>query len=633
ATLEVLDGAVLNAVQRDGGGAVVSSGFVMVADESGANGQLTVAGPGSRIDARFMNVGDGPTGGATGIVDLTDGGVIELLDNVQVGSNGDGVGTINIGGLNESAQPFANVARLNVGGALEIGSDDPTNGDASGTVNVLANGEINANSVFVGRTTGSFGTLTLGGLPDAPAVVNIANELVVAGSATSSQQSGAGTINLNTNATIDVEGNFRIRDLATVNMNGGELIFESFTINDTGVAGEAQFNFNAGIVRYDNTGTTSLNDINLSYLLSDSLTGTREVHTLVAGQTLAVESSDPNDAGAAIFAFPLRLNGGTLRVDAVVNNDFSNVDWDAGSLELLRSTMTVGTAGLLGRTVALGADQELHVTRDVTVQANGTLSITGDAANSEASDQFSAGSLGVFGLAVFTSTQVEVDADETGNALFNNGRVVLIDSDLTGDVANNASITLVGDSTINGQSFVADASSTLELSLDPSQLIEPRLSFTRTADLAGTLDLDSDATNFALLPYQPLTLLESAEVIGTFAQVDGVLADADEALAVTYTPTSVLVTRALRGDANLSGAVEQGDLNAVLNNWGSFGQGWATGDLTGDGVVNQGDLNAVLNNWGSSAAPDFRGFAVPEPAMALALPLLVAMRRRTRVDR
>ncbi|MEM8784033.1 MAG: hypothetical protein AAGE65_14425, partial [Planctomycetota bacterium] len=300
ATLEVLDGAVLNAVQRDGGGAVVSSGFVMVADESGSHGQLTVAGPGSRIDARFMNVGDGPSGGATGIVDLTDGGVIELLENVQVGSNGDGVGTINIGGLNESAQPFANVARLNVGTALEIGSDDPTNGDASGTVNVLANGEINASSVFVGRTTGSFGTLTLGGLPDAPAVMNVANELVVSGSATSSQQSGSGTINLNTNATIDVEGNFRIRDLATVNMNGGELIFESFTVNNTSVAGEAQFNFNAGIVRYDNTGTVSLNDINLSYLLSDSLTGTREVHTLVAGQTLAVESSNPNDPGAAL---------------------------------------------------------------------------------------------------------------------------------------------------------------------------------------------------------------------------------------------------------------------------------------------------------------------------------------------
>ncbi|MEM1445012.1 MAG: hypothetical protein AAGF84_03085 [Planctomycetota bacterium] len=631
ATLEVLDGAVLNAVQRDGVGAVVSSGFVMIADESGANGQLTVAGPGSRIDARFMNVGDGPSGGATGIVDLTDGGVIELLDNVQVGSNGDGVGTINIGGLNESAQPFANVARLNVGNALEIGSDDPTNGDASGTVNVLANGEVNANGVFVGRTTGSFGTLTLGGLPDAPAVMNVADELVVAGSATSSQQSGSGTFNVNTNATVNIAGEFRVRDRGTVNINGGVLNFETLQLNNTSTAGVPTINFNAGTVRYDNAGTVNFDVLNSQVLLGETGLGSPGIATLVEGQTLAVESSDPADAGEINLIVPLRLNGGTLRVDAFTGNDTSKLDWDAGSLEVLRSTVTVGTAGLLGRTVALNAQQELHVDRDVTVQANGTLSITGDATTADTNEQFSAGSLGVFGLAVFTSTQVDADADDTGNALFNSGRIVLIDSDLTGDVANNASITLVGNSTINGGSFAATPASTLEVSLDPDQLSGALLSFTESADLTGRLDLDTDATNFALLPYQPLTLLESADVDGTFTQVIGNGLSNDEALAVTYSETAVLVTRALRGDANLNGQVEQSDLNAVLSNWGSTGQSWATGDLNGDGLVAQGDLNAVLSNWGSSTAPDFRGFAVPEPTAALALTALsaLALRRRS----
>ncbi|MEM9754127.1 MAG: PEP-CTERM sorting domain-containing protein [Planctomycetota bacterium] len=90
------------------------------------------------------------------------------------------------------------------------------------------------------------------------------------------------------------------------------------------------------------------------------------------------------------------------------------------------------------------------------------------------------------------------------------------------------------------------------------------------------------------------------------------------------------VLGSLYGDANLNGTVEQGDLNAVLNNWGSTGGGWALGDLNGSGSVEQGDLNAVLNNWGSQAAPDFAGFAVPEPASVIGLLAVVAGLRTRR---
>ncbi|MEM7577888.1 MAG: PEP-CTERM sorting domain-containing protein [Planctomycetota bacterium] len=71
----------------------------------------------------------------------------------------------------------------------------------------------------------------------------------------------------------------------------------------------------------------------------------------------------------------------------------------------------------------------------------------------------------------------------------------------------------------------------------------------------------------------------------------------------------------LAGDFNDSGAVEQGDLNLVLNNWGgnrTFEDG-TTAFTTNN--VDQEELNAVLNNWGSSSAPSFAGFDVPEPAM------------------
>ncbi len=78
-----------------------------------------------------------------------------------------------------------------------------------------------------------------------------------------------------------------------------------------------------------------------------------------------------------------------------------------------------------------------------------------------------------------------------------------------------------------------------------------------------------------------------------------------------------LSTPLLGGDANRNGQVEQGDLDAVLQNWGSTDSTWTTGDLNGSGQVEQGDLDLVLQNWGATAAPDFSGASVPEPAAGL----------------
>ncbi len=94
------------------------------------------------------------------------------------------------------------------------------------------------------------------------------------------------------------------------------------------------------------------------------------------------------------------------------------------------------------------------------------------------------------------------------------------------------------------------------------------------------------------------------------------------------------VVAALTGDYDGSGQVEQGDLDIVLQNWGT---GTFTGDeaaLVGggpfDGTVDQNELDGVLQNWGSTAAPDFAGSAVPEPAALAVLGSLgvLGLRRR-----
>ncbi|MEM8494409.1 MAG: hypothetical protein AAF663_03370, partial [Planctomycetota bacterium] len=87
----------------------------------------------------------------------------------------------------------------------------------------------------------------------------------------------------------------------------------------------------------------------------------------------------------------------------------------------------------------------------------------------------------------------------------------------------------------------------------------------------------------------------------------------------------------LLGDYDESGQVEQGDLNLVLNNWGTnrtFDDPGGTAFSTS--LVDQEELNLVLNNWGSSSVPSFEGSALPEPAAAVAVLGLVGVCLRRR---
>ncbi|MEM8782914.1 MAG: retropepsin-like aspartic protease [Planctomycetota bacterium] len=144
-----------------------------------------------------------------------------------------------------------------------------------------------------------------------------------------------------------------------------------------------------------------------------------------------------------------------------------------------------------------------------------------------------------------------------------------------------------------------------------------------TLNIEGTASLDGvfDATDinvFGVDAYSPFDLLAATDGVGgRFAAILGTNFGDGFGLAVAYEQDAVVGVVALFGDANLDQQIEQGDLNAVLNNWGLSGQTWATGDFTGEGFVDQADLNAVLNNWGGTAAPDFQGFTVPEPATGL----------------
>ncbi|MEM1098302.1 MAG: PEP-CTERM sorting domain-containing protein [Planctomycetota bacterium] len=148
-----------------------------------------------------------------------------------------------------------------------------------------------------------------------------------------------------------------------------------------------------------------------------------------------------------------------------------------------------------------------------------------------------------------------------------------------------------------------------------------------TIDPATTLDLQPDDIRF----FANNLTVNVAGLTLTSASPNRIL------LNVTFDEGALA---AITGDYNGNGQVEQGDLNIVLNNWGSPllpADGIAVDALPNgasfDGLIDQNELNAVLNNWGSTATPDLPGFAttsLPEPATAALLGLggLATLRRR-----
>ena len=91
--------------------------------------------------------------------------------------------------------------------------------------------------------------------------------------------------------------------------------------------------------------------------------------------------------------------------------------------------------------------------------------------------------------------------------------------------------------------------------------------------------------------------------------------------------TSVNITTALAGDANLDGSVGISDFNALSHNYGqplSFNGGqpftWAEGDFNGDGSVGIADFNALSHNYnqGGIATGPLDGDAGPLEAFAIA---------------
>ena len=199
AILEVSSGGVFSAVPRNPDQSIASQARIIVGDLSGGNGRINVSGTDSFVEASAIYVGDGDTS-STGALTIF-GGTVKTIGEFQAGSNGNGVGVVNVQG---------STSVLEVGTTFSLGDDLPGDGSASGSLSVGGGGTVtNGSHAYIGHFTGSIGFANIGNSSPATSSWTIGGELTLAGTETSSQTSGSGELNVNSGGLVVIASNLQ----------------------------------------------------------------------------------------------------------------------------------------------------------------------------------------------------------------------------------------------------------------------------------------------------------------------------------------------------------------------------------------------------------------------------------------
>jgi len=423
--------------------------------------------------------------------------------------------------------------------------------------------------------------------------------------------------------------------------------------------------------------------------------------TMVSG-TLAFGADAPNPsassplAGANSFRSPLVLQGGSIastgqEYDVPASTTTAGAQFNAAANAAVSANLA-GDITLAGTVNALTYDP---IGAAPTVGRN--LNFTNDVSVSSASFTWNAGA--TLAVTAGSSTGGAINFARTaGTVTFNSGAALNISANstvnvgkqftagsYTGATFNPGSLQNVAgvvdpftDSSATGNDTTQSVSATISGTLDYAA--QAAAAGTRTYRLGATaitngllkLDAAASVADRTILVVGNLTFsgagsmdLGRGEILTTTAASDvrtavlnGKITTSSSdpaigAIAIGYKDLGGGITEArytLKGDANLSGNVDVGDLGVLATNYGiTGGQVWSTGDFSGDGTVDVADLGALATNYnatlggagsGSSAtlaaAPlavlAGASSAVPEPTsmglLALGATSLLARRRR-----
>ena len=551
-------------------GGQVSTHDFFVADSEGSYGIATVNGANSEINiSGNASIGDQ----SNGILNIENGGLFTSVDHVRIGGAHEGAGAVNLSGAG---------SQMMVGTYLSVGDSNAGAGLTTGDFLITDGGSANTGGhVFIGRNgSGVVGALDVGGAGAATSLT-VGDSVYIGGN--DAGNGGAGILRVKAGSTVSVTNELKLWTGGLLVLDGGLLELETLDATDGSVT------FTSGTLRYKNSALLD------NAALGDIFDGAVPP-TLEANQHLEVGGNTTLDS-------TLRMNDATASFSVGTTTDLSNLDWDAGTLNITGQAFSVGGSGLLGDSVIVNQNQVLGVpNHQLTIDSGADLYVARGGLNvaSAVNNEL---------LVVSKTTNVDFDADDAGAGLTNNGNLVLIDATVDGDIVNNGSIEMVGSVTLLSDAALAAAGS-IDFDLGGTAVGEfDALAIDGNAMLDGALSVTLDG---GFLP----SIGDTFEIMDIDGTQSGVFAGlAQGALVGMYGSVGLYIDYAA-GDGNDVSLVATypGDFQLDVDVDGLDFLKWQRGEtpnLYGDYADWEANFGATAPAVGAGVAATA---AVPEPA-------------------